>query len=182
MMQKKLPIYILLAFLIVVNGFFLFNYLGSGEKEEPTKERKPPGAFLKDQLGFDATQEETFDALSRAHRHEMRTILEDIRGLKDALFVGLSEPSTTRAGIDSIATRIGEKEKQRELLTYNHFKDIQNICNAEQKVMFSKIIKDALRPSGREHGPPRGGRPDGDRRPGPREGNGHGPPHRFKHE
>lgn len=156
-MKRGLPLYILLAFLIVVNGFFLYNYLVEGEKEAQTKERKPPAVFLIDQLSFDETQKEAFRALNHEHRQAMRNMSDEIRALKDELFLGLSEASLSDRNTDSIATLIGNLEKRKDLEVLHHFKEVQGLCNAEQKEKFSKIIKDALRRGGaKKHGPPPG--------------------------
>ncbi len=171
-MRKNLPLYILLCFLIVVNAFFLYNYLGSGEKGQEPLDRKPPDAFLADELGFEDAQKQQFRALSREHRQHIRGISDDIRALKDALFSGLSDASLESINTDSITTLIGKKEKQRELLTFNYFNEVQELCTAEQKEKFRKIIKDALRRGMRGQGPPPGGRPDGNRPPPPRDRDG----------
>lgn len=175
-MKKNLPLYILLIFLIVVNAFFLYNYLGSEETGQEPKERKPPGVFLVKELGFNDAQKEQFRALSREHRQKTREILDEIRELKDELFIGLSDASLGTVNTDSIATLIGEKEKKKELLTFEHFSEVQKLCNAEQKEKFSKIIKDALRRVGGDQGPPRGQGPKGDRPQRPRDRDGNGPP------
>lgn len=175
-MRKNLPLYILLLFLIVVNAFFLYNYLGSGEKAEQPEQRKPPGAFLVKELGFDDAQKEEFRTLTRAHRRAMRGISDEIRELKDELFSGLSDVSLDGTNTDSIATLIGEKEAAKDLEVLRHFKQVQELCNDKQKEKFSKIINDALRRGGREQGPPRGGSPNGDRPPRPDGPRGDRPP------
>lgn len=161
-MKKNLPLYILLLFLIIVNGFFLFNYLGMEEKDE-TNGPKRPGNFLVKELDFDESQREQFRELGKKHHHRMRGLSEDIRGLKDELFQGLSDTSLMDVNIDSIASLIGEKETAKDLEVFRHFKQVQELCNDKQKEKFSDIIKDALRRGAIDQGPPRGGRPDGNR-------------------
>jgi hypothetical protein len=167
-MKKNLPLYVLLVFLMVVNGFFLYNYLGREGKQQQQRERKPPGSFLVKELGFDEAQKKQFRALTRVHRRNVRGISEEIRVLKDVLFDGLSDVSLASRNTDSIATLIGEKQKQRELLTFNHFAEVQKLCNAQQKEKFSKIIKDALRRGTRVQEHPRKGKPHPDGKQGNR--------------
>lgn len=175
-MRKNLPLYVLLLFLIVVNAFFLYNYLGNGEKEQISQERKPPGAFLVKELSFNDAQKEQFRALTRAHRREIRSISDEIKILKDEFFSGLSNVSSDGVNTDSIAALIGIKEAAKDLEVLRHFKQVQELCNAKQKEKFGKIINDALRRGGREQGPPRGGRPNGDRPPRPDGPRGNKPP------
>ncbi|GEM_PF-870555 len=166
-MKKNLPLYILLLFLIIVNAFFLYNYLGIAKSEDTLKERKPPSNFLVKQLDFDESQRETFRALNRKHHRRMRGISDEIRQLKDVFFNGLSDASLT-IDVDSLAVLMGELEAKKELEVYHHFKQVQELCNTEQQKKFSKIIKDALKKGPRDLEPPRGNGPKGDRPPRPR--------------
>lgn len=172
-MKKNLPLYILLAFLIIVNGFFLYNYLGKGEKEEANKPERL-GIFLAKELGFDDIQQEQFRVLWKPHHQRMQSLSEDIKGLKDELFKSLSDESLKNVNIDSIAILIGEKEAAKDLEILDHFKQVQELCNKEQKEKFSKIIEDAMRRAGENRGLPPGRQPDGNRPPHP---DGDRPPH-----
>ncbi|GAB1857419.1 hypothetical protein MHTCC0001_22550 [Flavobacteriaceae bacterium MHTCC 0001] len=177
-MKKNLPLYILLLFLIVVNVFFLYNYLGSGEEEQQLRTHKPPAIFLVEQLGFDEAQQEEFNVFTREHHREMRSISDEIRELKDVFFNGLSEDVNT-VNMDSVASLIGDLEAKKDLEVYRHLKQIRAFCTEEQKKKFGKIIQDALRRGARQHGPPP--RLNGDRPPRPefgrRQGNGAPPSH-----
>ena len=181
-MKKNLPLYILLIFLIIMNGFFLYKYLGNGEKEdykiekENSKRPKQSEHFLVKELRLDETQKEQYRLLTRSHRPAMREVLDEIRELKDALFNGLSDASFGDVSVDSITTLIGEKEKQKEILTFLHFKEVQKLCNKNQKEKFSKIINDAIRREGKPQGPPKGRRLDGNRPNRPDGPNGNRPP------
>jgi hypothetical protein len=106
----------------------------------------------------------------------MRNLEEEVRGLKDELFKGLSDTSLRDVNIDSIATLIGEKEAVKDLEVYRHFNEVLKLCNENQKEKFSKIIKDALRRGAREQGPPPKGRREGNRPPHPDGPNGDRPP------
>ena len=60
-MKKNTILYILLAFLIIANGFFLVNYLGRSRKPDG---QKGPGDFIVKELNFDASQMERFHLLN----------------------------------------------------------------------------------------------------------------------
>ena len=175
-MKKNLPLYVLLLFLIIVNGFFLYNYLGTDEVKEEQKGPNRPGNFLVKELGFDELQREQFRSLGKKHHQRMRGLNAEVRGLKDELFKGLSDDSLSDVNVDSIAMLIGEKEAAKDIEVFRHFNSVQELCNDKQKEKFSKIIKDALRKGERNQGPPRGGRPDGNRPPRPNGPDGNRPP------
>ncbi len=150
-MKKNKILYILLIFLVGINAFFLFNYLGGSKHvENKTKpERGGPVGFIVRELGFSEDQMFELDMISRDHHHEMRRIRDDIKGLKDVLFNEISNERSNEVVIDSITTLIGQKIKERDIETFYHFKEVRALCTDEQKEKFKKIINDALHREGR---------------------------------
>ncbi len=156
-MKKNLLLYILLIFLIVVNGFFLFNYLGKSS-DKSRKGPKGPGNFIAKQLEFDEAQMQRFQELNQEHRQVMRGLLNETKDLKEELFKKISETNISDKEIDSITRLIGIKEQQKEKETFKNLKNIQEICNDKQKERFNKIVRDAMhRGRKRGDGPPRRG-------------------------
>lgn len=153
-MKKNIPLYVLLIFLIIVNTFFLCNYMGGDKKELQLKQRTPPESFLVKELRFNDMQKEQFRALSQEHHHKIQRITNEIRELKDVFFSSLSNVSIDNINKDSIAVLIGDLEKEKDLEVYDHFEKVQELCHADQKEKFRKIIKDALRRGGKQQGPP----------------------------
>jgi len=164
-MKKNLLLYILLAFLLVVNGFFLINHLSKANRKGP----KGPGNFIVKELQFNKDQLNNFDQLNDQHHNKMRLLSDDLRKLKDELFSKISVASVNENEVDSLTTLIGKKEKEKETEIFNHFRNIQDICTEKQKEKFKIIIKDALR-RGDDKGqrPPGSGRPNERRSPPPR--------------
>ncbi len=174
-MKKNIPLYILLFFLIIVNGFFLYNSLGNPNTKKENG-RKNSMSFVIQQLEFDDSQLQKMKNINKQHHHKMRQIGDDVKELKDALFNRLSDTSVNNATIDSITSLIGQKEKEKEIEAFYHFKKIQEICNDKQKEKFKNIINDALRKGGeRDQRPPHFERRDGDEPP-PKRGLHEGPP------
>jgi Spy/CpxP family protein refolding chaperone len=173
-MKKNLPLYILLIFLIIVNVFFLFNYLGRPTFKDENNSKDPIG-FLAEQLEFSEAQIKQIEAINDNQHKKIIRLNDDERLLKDALFDKLSDDNAEEATIDSITTLIGLKQKEIDKMRFNHFKSIRNICNEEQKIKFKKIITDALqRGMGGENSPPPN---SGDRKgPPPMDGDRQGPP------
>ena len=173
--MKNLILYILLVFLVVANGFFLFNYMGSSNDG---KARGPqnPGNFIIKELNFNELQLEQFREKNKEHHETMMRLSNNIKELKDALFNRLPDVSLNDEAIDSITSLIGLKEKEKEKETFYHFRSIQDICNGKQKEKFKNIIRDALLKGGeREQRPPNLRGAAGPRHP-PQQGEGHRPP------
>jgi protein CpxP len=146
-MKKNLVLYVLLVFLIAVNSFFLFNYIGKNSNNGQ-KGTKGPGNFIVKELGFNEAQTEQFREKSQGHHEAMMNMSDDIKGLKDELFGNLSNDSVKDSTIDSITSLIGEKQKVKEVEAFYHFKMIREICNDKQKEKFKNIIKDGLHRGG----------------------------------
>ena len=167
-MKKNLPLYILLIFLIIVNVFFLVNYLGRPNFENDNQS-KDPASFLTDQLGFSESQIKAIEVINRKQHKNMVAINNDVRRLKDELFNKLSNETVNDSAVDAIATKIGLKQKDMDKMAFYHFRSIQKICNTKQKEKFKQIMKDALkRGVGGRNSPP----PKGEQRNGPPPGMG----------
>ena len=150
-MKKNTILYILLAFLIVVNGFFLVNYLGRPERPDG---QKGPGDFIVKELKFNDSQMKEFQKISDKHHNKMKEIFDNERHLKDELFSKISESSVDETVIDSIVVLIGDNGKLKDKTTFYFFKEIESISNKEQKEKLGKLINEALRGGGQQGGPP----------------------------
>ncbi|WP_405576747.1 proline-rich domain-containing protein [Winogradskyella sp. Asnod2-B02-A] len=174
-MKKNTILYILVAFLIVVNGFFLFNYM-SKSNDNAIKGPQDNKDFIVKELGFNKTQLAEFKQRSEGHFKTMMSLSDDIKELKDNLFGTLSNEAVNETAIDSISALICEKETKKEKEIYYHFRMIREIANDKQKEKFESILLDALRqgdqgnrpppPNGEEgHRPPPRGGSEGQRPP-----------------
>jgi hypothetical protein len=171
-MKKNIISYILLVFLIGVNVFFLIKYLGETNADKE-KGGKDPMSFVMQQLNLNTLQSEKIEVLNKKHHTNMMRINEDIKNLKDVLFISLNDNSNDEKAVDSIANLIGEKQEIKEKEIYYHFKSIQELCDEKQKETLKKILKDALRKGDNENRPPP---PDGQKRPNGTGPDGHRPP------
>lgn len=164
-MKKNLLLYILLAFLVLMNGFFLFKHFRASDDKSP--KRLDPENFIAKQLDLDATQLQQFKKIDDAHRVKTKFILDDIKGAKDELFDKLFDETMNDSVIDALVTQIANKEKAKELQTFHFFRSLNQICTESQKERFKRILKNGLR---------RQGPPPGRNGPTGRPGDGNGPP------
>lgn len=146
-MKKNVLLYILLAFLIIVNGFFVVNYLGKSKKHRGSKDDRRN--YIVKKLDFNEAQMVQFEELKNGHREKIKSLSDDIKVLKNDLYDNISNPNFREANLDSITTLIAMKEKEKDIVVFKHFKNIEGICNDEQKDKLKLIIKDALHRQGR---------------------------------
>ncbi|MGB1314198.1 hypothetical protein [Bizionia paragorgiae] len=165
-MKKNIILYVLLIFLILVNGFFLFNYMGINSSTN----RKGPQSnkdFIVKELGFTTSQLDEFKDQSKGHHKRMMRMSDKIKNLKDELFGKLSDTLVKESTIDSITSLIGNVEKEKEKEVYYHFKMIQQLSTEAQKETFKAIIMDALRKGDQRKNGPQPGNAQGHRPPRP---------------
>ena len=140
-MKKNLLLYILIAFLIVVNGFFLFTNF----RKPHLNDQKGPRDFIVKALKFDENQKKSFELISEEHHQKMRTISKDIKSSKDDLLNRISNETIDVSEIDSLVVLIGKLEKNKEEELFYHVRAIREICDDNQKRQFMRIINDARR-------------------------------------
>lgn len=150
-MKKNILLYALLAFLFIVNGIFIFLFLGGPPKMD---DRNGPADFIMKRLEFDDQQIVQFHKLNEEFENKREANSKEIKYLKDQLFDKISDEVVTDKKIDSITDLIGKKEQVKDLLVFNHFKEIRAICNDTQKKKFDLILKEALHKGERPNGPP----------------------------
>ena len=155
-MKKNIPLIVLMAFLMVMNGILLYLVI-----QKPDKKRRPPRALITEELGFDDAQMTAFFDLEEGHRKKMREIDRRTLELREELFMYLEDNNSRGMKIDSLGDLIGTLAKQRELELFEHFDAIEKICNERQKKKLRKLVNGALRPGPpggpphhHQHGPP----------------------------
>lgn len=145
-MKKNTLLYILLIVLLLANGFFLVKHFGdkSNHRDRGKTERRGPNNFIAKQLDFNESQIQQLKDLKLGHRESMMAYDNDIKVLKNKFFDNISKENVNKSEIDSLATLISEKEKLKDIELFNHFRDIREICNDNQKSRFESIIKKAV--------------------------------------
>ena len=144
-MKKNTLLYILVAFLVVMNGFFMIKIFGDKPPRNPN-----PGKFIAKELRFDEAQMKGFNKMNDMHHNEMRKISREVKELKDQLFAEISEITVNEDKVNDLARRIGEKERQKDLKTFYHFKEVQKICTEDQRERFNTIVQQALKRRGKK--------------------------------
>ena len=149
-MKKNALLTILLVFLMVMNAVLVYLIWN-----KPDKRMRPPRNFITNQLDFDPGQESEFLEIDRIHHLKMRRIDDQSRDLKEILFSSMGDAAFTDAKLDSITNLIGTLSQAREKEVFSYFRQIESICNEEQKITLQGIVRNALRHGPRPPGPPR---------------------------
>lgn len=179
-MKGKFTFWIIL--LLVIANVASISIFWFGRIKDPERPMMPGGGprdYVVKELGFNTEQQKKYTEMVKSHHENAQKFQDSIRQAKDALFSLLKDPAVTEKTKQNAAAAISRQSENLDLLTFQHFQDVRNICTEDQKKKFDSIIHQVLammgrpKPPGNEmmrNGPPsHPGDGDGppDRRPPP---------------
>jgi protein CpxP len=162
MKKDKFYQVIIVALLLLNFGVLGYLFMGknNGHHMPPGRggRREGPASFIIERLQLDEQQQQAFEKLKEVHRSSADQLKDESRQLHDALFATLTDTTAIQVSIDSLNSLIAKNDNARELLNYNHFKELKTILKPEQYKLYDEFIDDIAR---RFAPPPRGPREGG---------------------
>ena len=107
-----------------------------------------PVVMLQRELQLSADQEKQYEALWIKHQEQIKQINDMRDNLRLRMADAIFNPSPDGQMVDSIAKGIGSLETRMEMLRYENFRGLMQICNAEQKAKLQPILREAIRRKG----------------------------------
>lgn len=148
-MGRNILLTVFLLFLMIMNGVLLYLVL-----KKPNERRRPPRELIANQLNFNEIQTQEFQKIEREHHRKMRSIDGGIRASRDYLFSNISNSGFSEQKRDSVIQVIANFQMEKEKELFTNFKQIENLCNEEQKMKLEMIVSKALRRGPGPKGPP----------------------------
>jgi len=111
----------------------------------PNHTRTHPHAFLQQaiqMLGLDAEQEILFKESAQKHSSSTKAIEEQQEKVGQEYFHTLLE--TNDEVEDSLVHQLQQLEKDKIVITYEHFEEVKTLLNPNQQANFSKFLDKAL--------------------------------------
>ncbi len=102
-----------------------------------------PGKFIVEKLKLNTEQIDQFEILKKSHQKSMRDLNQEGKYLREVYFSGLKSNQVNHQS-DSVLNLILENQKEKEQVTFNHFREVKNICNETQKTIFDTILNEIL--------------------------------------
>ena len=140
---------ILIVILIVMNLaslYFMFNHQGvffnKPFPKHDEKKQEQSVKFLKKELKLTKSQVKEFNKLKKELRHHSKGNKDQIRQLQKSLFSNIGNEDYN---VERTVESISQNHKELEMITYNHFSALRDICNENQKKKFDKIILKIIR-------------------------------------
>ena len=141
--KSKILIGVLL--LLVLANIVTMSVFWLGKGRPPLPPKGSPTDYLVNELGFDAKQKETFLGLVQAHRTQAESLRQQVKTAKERFFKLLQQPGITDSGKIAAVKNISQASEQLDLITFDHFKKVRALCNADQQNKFDNIIQDVMR-------------------------------------
>lgn len=129
--QAKL---IIVALLLVNIMLLVTLYVGKPAQNQFNR----PKELIIERLGFEEMQISDFEGLVVEHFTEVRKVQSEIRVYKQEINSDLllENPEMN----DSLNNLLSNCFKKMEELHFKHMRDIKDICNPEQKLIFNKMV------------------------------------------
>jgi Spy/CpxP family protein refolding chaperone len=131
---------LLVAILLLANLSLMLYFFAFRHKDEGGKMPPRVSDFVQKELGFTPDQTRKFQQLRDQHKEDIKPVLEDIKRLKDSLYNLLKSPQTNDSAAAALSNRIGEKQKEWELLIFHHFQKVRAICDSSQLPKFDSLV------------------------------------------
>jgi len=134
-MRKEKLLWILIIVLILVNGATIFFML-SGRRPAPGDKFD---RTITEVLQLNQVQIRQFNIMKREHHQEMIRVDREMQSTYEKYFYLLSDTGNILEK-DSLETVLGNNQKEKIQITYQHFNELKSICTSEQKEKFKELI------------------------------------------
>lgn len=113
------------------------------------------------ELNLTDAQRKQFDELRIAHEQRIDSIKQIAGRVREQFFDNLNAEAPDQAKLMALDAQLGDYHRQIELMTFNHFREVRALLDEQQKALFDKYIKGALKhmpeqPHSRNDGGPGG--------------------------
>lgn len=124
--------------LLAINVFWIWFFIAH---KPPHGRRQEPKKVIIEKLKFDEQQTKDYEKLIAWHREHINESEQQIMGLKNQLYLTLTNKDASVIS-DSLIREIGKMQEKVEHINYKHFQDIHQLCKAEQQNSFGELSKD----------------------------------------
>jgi periplasmic protein CpxP/Spy len=136
------------------------------------REKGTPAAFLIRELNLDEKQQDQLEILREAHKQAAEPLREELGKNKQLFFELLQQQNVTDSQKINAEMKVTAVTEKLDLLAFDHFYKVRNICTEKQKEKFDKIIMNVAQILGN----PGGQHPPGDKPPPTNDGDRNRPP------
>jgi hypothetical protein len=115
-----------------------------------TDKKPAPGSvrLMQNEIGLSEDQVNKFQEMRSDHIKKTKDINDALDDLKIRVVDELFNPQSNQRRVDSIASKIGTLQSQLEIMRFEHFRALVQICNPEQKEKLHPILREVFSKKG----------------------------------
>jgi periplasmic protein CpxP/Spy len=114
----------------------------AGRRGSPEGRRAEVAAFMSQELQLTESQQQAFQTMRAAFFEQSRGLRRDIRTARREFYAHIM--SNDEASAQAQADLIAEKQKELEMTTFYHFRDLRSQLSAEQQENFDEVMAEML--------------------------------------
>jgi periplasmic protein CpxP/Spy len=150
--MKTLKFYkILVIVLVLLNATTLF-FLWRAPHHPP---HHGPRKSLVEIIDLEGEAASKIKKLEDVHFRDKDALISESRQLHEKLFRSFNDEDKDSSDIHQLIDRIVENQRETEQMTFDYFKEVDALCNEEQKVKLQEVIHHALGRMGMPPPPPK---------------------------
>ena len=154
--MKKEIFYRVFILLLLLLNFGVLGYLWMGKDHGHGPGPEGVDRMIIERLKLDEGQQEQFNQLKHEHHMQMMQIDEKSGSLHHQLFEVLKKDPIDTVEKNKILNKLEYNYRQKELVTFDHFRKLRGILHPDQKPLFDDFVDELGR---HLMGPPPGQRP-----------------------
>jgi hypothetical protein len=139
---------LLIILVLLLSNLALVGYLVFGKQERKPKRTEGQNRgevflnYVIKEVNFSDEQAAKFKQMMTDHIERMRPIMMEVRKAKDSMFSYMRQPTAPSDSVlQTLADNIAQKQKFQELQSFNHFRQVRELCTEEQKPKFDTVIR-----------------------------------------
>lgn len=131
---------ILIAVLVILNGVTLY-FLWKAPGHFPPHGHRPS---LVEKLELSGKMANSIKKLEDQHFKDKDALINKSRKLHEQLFRSFNDSSKDINDINNLIDKIVENQRETEQMTFDYFKEVDALCNPDQKKKLQNAIHHAL--------------------------------------
>ncbi|TAH04977.1 MAG: periplasmic heavy metal sensor [Sphingobacteriales bacterium] len=155
-MNKQRFLIISVILLLVLNtATLMFLFFNQRQQQLAPPPQSSANSFIIKELSLTPQQQQQYAQLWQQFQQQLRQLRAADKQLHHQYFDLLKQAPQDTTVIDSVINKISLQRRQMEMALYNHFKQLRQLCTAEQQQKFNQLIDEIMhRMNPRPPGPP----------------------------
>jgi protein CpxP len=140
--MTKDSFYKIVIFLLLALNFGILGFLWMHHRPEHDSPPEGPDRLIIERLRLDEPQKGQFEELKHEHHSQMVQIQEQSGKTHQQLFDLLKKDPIDTAARNNLILALQQNDKQKELVTFEHFRKLRAILHPDQMPRFDALVQE----------------------------------------